>query len=107
VIDAGDCAVILTALPLTVTDTEGEKSEPVSVRLIAPDPARTLVGEREVSTGTNWVTGTFNAALLPPAGGGLTVIETVADLIAQNLAKRGKLGQFYDLRGDSLFELVS
>jgi hypothetical protein len=64
--------VIFTALPLTVTDAKGEKSEPVSVRVIAPDPARTLLGEREVSTGTNWVTGTFKAALVPPAGGGLT-----------------------------------
>jgi hypothetical protein len=35
------------------------------------------------------------------------VIETVADLLAQNLAQRGKLGQFYDFRGDSLFELAS
>jgi hypothetical protein len=34
------------------------------------------------------------------------LIETVADLLAQNLAQRGKLGQFYDLRGDSLFELA-
>ena len=35
------------------------------------------------------------------------VIETVAELLAQNLAQRGKLGQFYDFRGHSLFELAS
>jgi hypothetical protein len=72
--------VLLTKLgvrlePLKLTDEVLTKAVPLIVRVCAPEPAKTEVGEREVIVGTRFPTVKFTTFDVPPPGVGF-VTET-------------------------------
>jgi hypothetical protein len=66
--------VVVRLEPLKLTVEVLKKPVPVIVRVCAPEPTRTELGEREVMAGTGFPTVKVRAFDVPPPGAGLVTV---------------------------------
>jgi hypothetical protein len=77
--------------PLKLTDEVLTKPVPLMVRVCAPEPATTELGEREVITGAGFPTVKFTTFDVPPPGAGFVTVTGYVPAVATSVLARASV----------------